>query len=125
MEVREMIEAMMAGKRLIFGGTEAYYREDGYTPFWFVGPDGKEEPLMGWQAPWKIKEEPKKRFMTRNEILAFIAYNPHIVVKWKDELEWHSSRSFSVRYDNPMNFEWATITEDGCIGKAQEFEVEA
>jgi len=64
--------------------------------------------------------EPKKRLMTREEILGFIIWNPHIVIRinggnalfpqWK-----------SMLLDELESYDWAPITEAGEIGEWSKF----
>ena len=78
------------------------------------------DPLDG--GIYRIKPEPAKRLMTRNEVLGFVAHNPHIVVrnhgtKWDNAQKWE----YNVSSDN---YEWASITERGEIGEPHKFEVD-
>ena len=65
--------------------------------------------------------EPEKRLMTRKEILGFIAWNPHIVIRIKDEMP-QTSIHFNFMSDIPI-YSWAPITEAGEIGEWNKFEV--
>jgi len=65
--------------------------------------------------------EPKKRLMTREELLGFIAWNPHIVVRIQDEPPQVSNKFNFIR-DMQM-YSWAPITEAGEIGEWNKFEV--
>ena len=73
---------------------------------------------------WQHYEEvpkPKMRPMTRNEVLSFIAYHPHTLVKRLQDV-WLLPAFFS--FNNQLSdYEWASITEDGFIGEPRKFEV--
>jgi len=73
---------------------------------------------------WNYCEEvpkPKMRPMTRNEVLSFIAYHPHTLVKRLQDV-WLLPAFFS--FNNQLSdYEWASITEDGFIGEPRKFEV--
>jgi len=81
-----------------------------------------EPDFNGTNMEYRIKPEPSKRLMTRNEVLGFVAHNPHIVVrnhgtKWDNAQKWE----YNVSSDN---YEWASITERGEIGEPHKFEVD-
>lgn len=68
-------------------------------------------------------KEPKKRPMTRNEVLGFIAHNPHIVVKFGQQ-DARTSGAWNY-FDTELEaFRYATIDEKGNIGEWSKFEVE-
>lgn len=127
MTKREMIEAMLAGKKLITSyGSIAYFDESksGHC-FMFQSNDHDRppEPLMAWESnDWKIQEDPKKRPMTRDEVLGFLANNPYIVVRMDND-SWSLSGQFYFHPENIEVCEWATILRDGKIGEPHKFEV--
>jgi hypothetical protein len=63
--------------------------------------------------------EPKKRLMTREEVLGFITWNPHIVVRLQEKDPLISSRYTYIQ--NIEMYEWAPITEAGKIGEWNKF----
>lgn len=72
-----------------------------------------------WNHYEEIKE-PKKRLMTRNEVLGFVEYN-HIVVKLDEDIV--PKTTFMLK-NNIDLYQYATITADGIIGEWKKFEVE-
>jgi hypothetical protein len=84
MTKREMVEAMLAGKTLTakYPDSEGYWTEEYGPTFTVCGPSG-EVPFGSdcWDFDWTIKPEPKKRLMTRDEVLGFIANTPGLLVK--------------------------------------------
>ncbi|MHC1600410.1 MAG: hypothetical protein ACXQS5_06300 [Candidatus Methanospirareceae archaeon] len=82
--------------------------------------NGGHVSFLGWEHYERIPE-PKKRPMTRKEILGFIAWNPHIVVRIQDEPPQVSNKFNFIR-DMQM-YSWAPITEAGEIGEWNKFEV--
>ena len=82
-----------------------------------------EPDFNGTNMEYRIKPEPSKRLMTRNEVLGFVAHNPHIVVRYLGST-WGPSLSWSLSFENLDGYEWATITERGEIGEPHKFEVE-
>lgn len=128
MTQKEMIEAMLAGKTLV--------RDDGNYKCWF-DPDHEDGPfifqngnnetecmLNAWNlTDWKIQEEPKKRPMTRDEVLGFVTNTLGIVVMCKDDAD--SVGPWSFNYLSAIDrYRWAYITKDGKIGEWHRFEVE-
>ncbi|RLC32375.1 MAG: hypothetical protein DRH37_00775 [Deltaproteobacteria bacterium] len=81
---------------------------------------GERFDAVGYNHYKKIPE-PKKRLMTRKEILGFIAWNPHIVVRIQDGVP-QTSIHFNFMSDIPI-YSWAPITEAGEIGEWNKFEV--
>lgn len=71
---------------------------------------------------YRIKPEPKRRLMTREEVLGFVAHNPHIVVRIDGD-NWTTSGGWDFRQDIE-HFEYAVITARGEIGEPHKFEVE-
>ncbi len=82
--------------------------------------DGGSYDTWVWSNYERIPE-PKKRLMTRKEILGFIAWNPHIVVRIQDGVP-QTSIHFNFMSDIPI-YSWAPITEAGEIGEWKKFEV--
>lgn len=72
-----------------------------------------------WNHYEEIKE-PKKRLMTREEVLGFIEHN-HVVVKLDEDIV--PKTTFMLK-NNIDLYQYATITADGIIGEWQKFEVE-
>ena len=72
---------------------------------------------------YRIKPEAKRRLMTREEVLGFVAHNPHIVIRY-DGWAWRQSASYIFPSIDLDKYEWATITERGEIGEPHKFEVE-
>ena len=116
-EIAPLIVAYGEGKQMQYGG-------DGKGE-WIDCRDGAYPAFTPWDdcLKYRIKPEPKKRLMTRDEVLGFVAHNPHIVVRihslaWLPSLNW-------VYPDSDINeYEWATITERGEIGEPHKFEVD-
>ncbi len=81
---------------------------------------GKSFFITRWDHCEEISE-PKKRLMTREEILGFIAWNPHIVVRIQEKDPLISSRYTYI--NNIEMYSWAPITEAGEIGEWSKFEV--
>lgn len=109
-ELAPIIAAYADGKAIQWRNTENDPWEDGEQ--W-----GFRD---GYQ--YRIKPEPAKRLMTRNEVLGFVAHNPHIVVR-NNSREWASAHGWGYLCDIET-YEWATITERGEIGDPHKFEVE-
>jgi len=65
-------------------------------------------------------EEPEQRLMTREEILGFIAWHPHIVICHKDGNPFSAARWSLMECDIP-HYRWAPITESGEIGELSQF----
>lgn len=86
--------------------------------------DWKDINCPEWldDTDYRIKPEPKRRPMTREEMLGFVAHHPHIVVREFAEGAWMSAQCLG--FSHPANYKWATITESGEIGEPQKFEVE-
>ncbi len=82
--------------------------------------NGGHVSFLGWEH-YERMPEPKKRLMTRKEILGFIAWNPHIVVRIQDGVP-QTSTHFNFMSDIPI-YSWAPITEAGEIGEWKKFEV--
>ena len=121
MTKREMLEAVLAGEilvrtknpddKLIFDEQEGFIYHNGFE--WQPAAVG----VVNWED-WTIKEEP--RYMTRDEVLGFLANTPGIVVRHKDNVMWRlPGRPI---FDNPIEeYEYATIDCDGNYGEPQEF----
>jgi len=126
MTIREMIDAMLAGKTLVRPiGAKAYYDPDDADcrPWVYVGFK-KERMVNGWNYPdWSIKQEPAKRFMTREEAIGFCLYTPGIVVRFDYE-NWVFAKSFGFDADSDL-YEWAIMDIHGrIIDGPHTFEVE-
>ena len=126
MTIREMIDAMLAGKTLVRpNGATAYYDPDDETcgPWVYVGGN-KARMVDGWYCnDWSIKQEPKKRFMTRKEAMGFCLNTPGIVVRY-DEEEWLFPERF-VFNDHIDYYDWAIMDIHGrIIDGPHNFEVE-
>ena len=78
--------------------------------------------INSWQHAAEIPTV-KMRQKTREEVLGFIAHNPHIVVRVYNG-DWDSAQSFSYSKHELSEYEWATITADGVIWEPRRFEVE-
>ena len=126
MTIREMIDAMLAGKTLIRpNGATAYYDPDDtdFGPWVYVGFK-KDRMVDGWYYPsWSIKPEPKKRPMTREEAMGFRLHTPGIVVRL-DDGAWTLPESF-VFSVSTLRYEWAIMDIKGrIIDGPHKFEVE-
>jgi len=126
MTIREMIDAMLEGKKLIRpNGATAYYDPDDANcgPWVYVG-GGKARMVGAWYyKDWSIKQEPAKRFMTREEAIGFCLYTPGIVVR-RNVGVWSLPRAFdfSARIDH---YDWAIMDIKGrIIDGLHKFEVE-
>lgn len=115
-EIAPLIAAYGEGKQMQYGG----HGNGG----WIDCKDNNYPSFTPWNdvLAYRIKPEPAKRLMTRNEVLGFVAHNPHIVVR-NNRLEWDSAHGWGYRCDIET-YEWATITERGEIGEPHKFEVE-
>ena len=70
---------------------------------------------------WSHCEElTKKRIMTRNEILGFLEHTAGVVTRL-NKGEWTLHQHFCYNTLPVINYQWATIDEDGVIGEPQEF----
>jgi len=127
MTIREMIDAMLAGKTLICrNGVTAYYDPDDtdFGPWVYVGR-GKARMVVAWYyTDWSIKQEPAKRFMTRKEAIGFCLYTRGIVVRCEDAEEWESGLAFGFTIGIDC-YEWAIMDIHGrIIDGPHKFEVE-
>jgi len=126
MTIREMIDAMLAGKTLIRpNGVTAYYDPDDTdcAPWVYVG-GGKARIGVAWHyTDWSIKPEPKKGPMTREEAMGFCLHTPGIVVR-KDVGVWSLPRAF-VFSKHMYSYDWAIMDIHGrIIDGPHKFEVE-
>ena len=121
MTKREMAEAMLAGKTLVAKDliyTAKWTDEHGFT---FVYGDGTSETMKrGWDMDWTIQPEP--RYMTRDEVLGFLANTPGIVVRYRHG-NWvpKGYLPLSGPEVSKGDYEYATVDLDGNIGTPQEF----
>ena len=126
MTIREMIDAMLAGKTLIRpNGATAYYDPDDETcvPWVYVGASQSLVSNAWYYKDWSIKQEPAKRFMTREEAIGFCLYTPGIVVRFDDE-NWVFAKSFGFDADLDL-YDWAIMDIHGrIIDGPHTFEVE-
>ena len=85
MTKREMIEAVLAGKTVVNDeGDSMIYDEDECPPFSYKYKDGTLASMgTTWDDNWHIAMPPKKRPMTREEILGFLMNTRGIVVRHK------------------------------------------
>ena len=125
MTIREMIDAMLAGKTLVRpNGAKAYYDPDDADcrPWVYVGFK-KERMVNGWDYPdWSIKPEPKKRPMTREEVIGFCINTPGIVVRF-DKVEWGHPGMMDYSW-TPNDYDWAIMNIKGrIIGGPHTFDV--
>lgn len=87
--------------------------------------DIQYEPIFTGKGDYRIKPESKRRLMTREEVLGFIANTKGIVTRFG-----HGSRSswaipdFGLNYDHIDEYEWAEITKSGQIGDPRKFYVD-
>jgi len=126
MTIREMIDAMLAGKTLIRrDGATAYYDPDDtdFGPWVYVG-GGKARMVAAWYyTDWSIKQEPTKRLMTHEEIIGFCINTPGIVVRF-DVGVWSPPRAFVFR-EHMYSYDWAIMDIHGrIIDGPHKFEVE-
>lgn len=85
--------------------------------------DTDEAPEFSEAFEYRIKPEPKRRPMTRAEVLGFVAWNPHIVVRMCGYIRWAPAQQVSFD-ENSESYEWAEITESGQIGEPHKFEID-
>jgi len=71
---------------------------------------------------WILVQEPKKRQMTRNEVLAFIEHN-NIVTRMHYGA-WESKHDYVIFDEMIHTIEYAYINKKGIIGPAMKFEVD-
>ena len=100
MPYREMIEAMMAGKRLEFeGGGSAHYDNEDFIdgPFVYENPLAGSRPFVAWNDNCRIKEEPKWR--------------PEFgeLVKALEKALNHTKRIPAGGPNNEIKSQWATL----------------
>ena len=126
MTIREMIDAMLAGKTLIRpNGTIAYYDPDDEDcgPWVYILLEKTRMGGAWYYTDWSIKQEPKKRFMTCKEVIGFCANTRGIVVRY-DEEEWLFPERF-VFSEHIDHYEWAIMDIKGrIIDGPHKFEVE-
>ena len=126
MTIREMIDAMLAGKTLIRpNGVTAYYDPDDtdFGPWVYVGL--AKAPMVGawYYTYWSIKTEPTKRLMTREEAIGFCANTPGSVVRI-DVGGWSLPEAFLFS-EHMYSYAWAIIDIKGrVIDGPNKFEVE-
>jgi hypothetical protein len=71
---------------------------------------------------YRIKPTPKKRLMTREEVLGFVANTPGIVASGTP---YGFALANQFDYMNSIEqYKWATISPDGKLGEFQLFEIE-
>ena len=126
MTIREMIDAMLAGKTLVRpNGTTAYYDPDDTNcgPWVYVG-GGKARMVGAWYyTDWSIKPEPAKRPMTREEIIGVCINTPGIVVRF-DKGDWGHPGMMDYSW-TPNDYDWAIMDIKGrIIDGPHKFEVE-
>jgi len=126
MTIREMIDAMLAGKTLIRpNGATAYYDPDDANcgPWVFVWGNKARMVDAWYYTYWSIKPEPKKRLMTREEAMGFCLHTPGIVVRI-DVGVWSLPKSF-VFSVSTSRYDWAIMDIHGrVIDGPHTFEVE-
>jgi len=126
MTIREMIDAMLAGKTLIRpNGATAYYDPDDETcvPWVYVGASMSLVSNAWYYKDWSIKPEPKKRPMTREEIIGFCINTPGIVVRF-DKGDWEHPGAMDYS-GAPDDYDWAIMDIHGrIIDGPHKFEVE-
>jgi len=118
---REMAEAMMLHGKTLYNsvGDKAWWSNDG-------GFNRKRSDSVfvlsmtgdAWDDDWEIKPEPL--FMTRDEVLGFLAHTPGIVVRYKGSTKWAPSGMLGFHNDI-RDYEYATVDLDGNYGEPQEF----
>lgn len=125
MNREEAIRAMLDGKKVRrvgwVGGGYCMYDTTYRKPFRYIIGDCNEEMKEVWRyEEWEIVPEPKKRPMTREEVLGFIEHN-HIRVSykgnWRDKYFWDIMGLIK-------DYEYAYIDEKGNISEPMKFEVE-
>ena len=127
MTIREMIDAMLAGKTLILpnGGTAYYDPDDADCAPWVYVGFKKDRMVDAWYyTDWSIKQELKKRLMTRKEAIGFCLYTRGIVVRCEDAEEWESGLAFGFTIGIDC-YKWAIMDIHGrIIDGPHNFEVE-
>jgi len=125
LSVPEMVEAMLAGEKLINDNyEEAWYDARQANPWRRNSCFYTNVPMNeGWSvSKWRIKEDPpkpKKRLMTREEKLGFCAHHPGIVVRLEDG---DAQLPGYWNFTGLGTYYWATISPDGEIGEWHAFE---
>ena len=79
------------------------------------------DPVWGNNGPYRIAPEPRKRAMTRDEVLNFLAERPNILVMIDDVGEWYLSEYFA--YENPAAYSYCLVT-NGVRSEPRKFEIE-
>lgn len=123
MNREEAIRAMLDGKKVnreYWGELFIYYNINRGV---FESSQGEGVNVNDLtDSGWKIVPERKKRPMTRNEVLGFLANTSGIVVRIHKD-EWRNSGYFY--FDAKIkDYEYAYIDEKGNIGEPMKFEVE-
>lgn len=128
MNREEAIRAMLDGKRVTCNAEDSYcyYDDSKSRPFRYVVLcDGhNEEMALIWsEEKWELYEEPKpkKRYMTREEVLGFVCNTPGIVIRYQ-EGRWEYPGEWS--YIDIKDYEYAYIDKSGNIGKPHKFMVD-
>jgi hypothetical protein len=71
---------------------------------------------------YRVKPEPTKRPMTREEVLGFLANTPGIVTRY-EENEWHHPGVHRISESQLDRYWWARIDARGKIGFPHRFEI--
>ncbi len=71
-------------------------------------------------APGHYRVKPEVRYMTREEVLGFLASHTRIVVRYTDGL-WQLPGTHRIATEQIDNYEWAYIGENGDIGEPRKF----
>jgi hypothetical protein len=122
-----MLDALLAGKRLVHnsGTLEIFYDVEHIEgPFVVEFSDGSSSRL---EAYWNfyeefiIKQESKKRYMTRDEVLNFLAEHPNCLTCLEDR-DWNIAHAFSFSSD--ISHYSYCLVENGVRSEPKKFEVE-
>ena len=71
---------------------------------------------------YRIAPEPRKRAMTRDEVLNFLAERPNVLVKYRDEDLWYFPSTFVYDVDTSC-YSYCLVT-NGVRSEPRKFEIE-
>jgi hypothetical protein len=85
--------------------------------------DLEDTIFNGPRKSYRVKpEEPKERYMTREEVLGFVAnYEPGLVIRDSDSNPWQLPGAYGFAEHEIHFYEWATIDRDGTVGEPHKF----
>ena len=110
-ELAPIIAAYGEGKRI-----QARQPND---PDWY---DYGEWDFSSPTVQYRIAPEPRKRAMTRDEVLNFLAERPNVLVKYRDEDLWYFPSTFVYDVDTSC-YSYCLVT-NGVRSEPRKFEIE-